>query len=489
MTLECINPATGELITTLPEASSSEIQTKIGTIRQNLESWQSLSLRERARYLSRVQKHLVTKMDDVIDIIRKETGKTYFDGLIEILATSEILRFVRKKGPSILSPEKRSIGLLKTKRGSVQYSPYGVVGVISPWNYPLILTAGPVIEALMAGNGVILKPSEYTPLTALKIKEIFDEADFPKDLIQVVIGEAEVGRQIVNSSKIGLICFIGSVEIGRKIAVACAEQLKPVILELGGKDPVIVLEDANMERAARAVVWGSLHNTGQTCISVERVYVEASVYDQFIEQVTELAMRVRWGQGEKNNDIGCMTTKPQTKKVLSQLSEAQREGAKILVGEEDYTSSTGPYISPTVIVDVNQYMEIMSKETFGPIIALSKVNDAEEALEKANSLNFGLNASIFTNSRSKARKIASRIQSGNVCINDVLANYLCAELPFGGVGASGMGRLHGAEGIRSFTQVKAVCEDRIGLKKEPWWFPVPDIVKKGFRSLIKLRYG
>ena len=489
MTLECINPVTHERIATLSVASEKEIQAKISLVKQGVEFWQALCLKERARYLSRVRKHLISKMDEVMDIIMKETGKTDFDSFLEILTTSEIMRFVSKKGPFILSPRKRKTGLLKSKRGSVQYVPYGVVGIISPWNYPLILTGGPVVEALMAGNGVILKPSEYTPLTVLKMKEIFDESGFPSDLLQVVFGAGEVGRQIVNSPETKLICFIGSVEVGRKIAVACAEQLKPVILELGGKDPVIVLEDADLERAARAVVWGGFHNAGQTCISVERVYVEESVAGPFIERVTELSHNVRWGPGETKRDIGSMTTDRQAEKVRLQILDAKKKGAKILLGEGDDSKSNGLYIQPTVVVDVDQTMEIMNEETFGPVIAISKVRDANEALEKANSLEFGLNASIFTGSGLKARKMANKIQAGNICINDVLSNYFCPELPFGGVGASGLGRLQGIEGIRSFAQVQTVCEDRLGLKKELWWFPVSDMAKKVFRSLAKFRYG
>lgn len=489
MTLECVNPATNELITTLPVASSEEIDGKIGTVRSELESWQRLSLKERARHITRARKEIASRMDEMIDVVRKETGKTEFEGIVEILTACEIMRFVAKKGPSALHPEKRKIGLLKTKRGSVHFVPHGVVGIVSPWNYPLILVAGPAVQALMAGNGVIIKPSEYTPLTAFKMKEMFDESGFPKEIVQVVVGAGEVGERVVSSQQVNLVCFTGSVEVGRRVAVACAEQLKPVILELGGKDPLLVLEDADLERAARAAVWGSLYNSGQTCISVERVYVAESVADLFLDRVKELVEAVRWGPGEDETDFGSMTTRTQAHKVRSHLNDARIKGATVLIGGEWDTGSGGIYMEPTVVTHTDETMDIMTRETFGPIIAVSRVRDDQEALERANSVDFGLNASIFTNNVGRARMMAARIRAGNVCINDVMSNYLCSELPFGGTGMSGMGRLQGIEGIRSFAQIKVVCEDRLGLKKEPWWFPVSDPVKKGFRALVKLRYA
>ncbi|MEE9167446.1 MAG: aldehyde dehydrogenase family protein [Candidatus Neomarinimicrobiota bacterium] len=489
MTLSCVNPVTNELLATLPEATDEEIESKVDVIRGGLEQWQEMGLRERARAITGARKHLVSRMDEMMDVVRSETGKTEFEGIIEIMTTSEMMRFVSRSGPSALSRERRRIGLLRTKRGYVHYHPYGVAGIISPWNYPLILLAGPAVQALIVGNGVLLKPSEFTPLTALKLKEIFDESGFPGDIFQVVVGAGEVGEKVVRSPRVDLICFTGSVEVGRKIGVACAEQLKPAILELGGKDSLIVLEDADIERAARATVWGGFHNAGQTCISVERVYVEESVAEPFIGRVKELAQEVRWGPGEAETDLGAMTTGFQAEKVRSQLADASEKGATFLVGGDSVKKLDGVYMGPVIAVDVDESMDLMRYETFGPVIAISTVRGAHEALERANSLDYGLNASIFTNDMRKARMMAGNIKAGNVCINDALSNYLCAELPFGGVGVSGIGRLQGIEGIRGFAQIKSVCEDRLGLKKEPWWFPVSHGVKKSFRAVVKLRNG
>jgi succinate-semialdehyde dehydrogenase/glutarate-semialdehyde dehydrogenase len=488
--LRCINPATMETITKLNISTEKEIREKIDSLKEAQQEWSALSSKDRAKVLKKMRKHLVERMDEVMEVILKETGKTDFDGIIEILTTVEIMRFVSSAGPRTLASEKRSMGIvMKTKRGSVQYLPFGIVGIISPWNYPLILSASPVVQALMGGNGVLLKPSEYTPLTALKMKEVFDEGGLPAGLLQVVIGGGDLGEAIVASPDTDLICFIGSVKVGKLIGVACAEQMKPVILELGGKDPLIVLADANIERAARAAVWGGFHNAGQTCISVERVYVEEAVADQFIERVSQLAIETQMGSQQSTCDLGSMTTNPQAAKVLAQIADARKRGANIMVGGQELPNREGHFIQPTVVVDVDETMELMNRETFGPVIAISKVKDADEAVDRSNSLSYGLNASIFTQDLKKARELSKRIQAGNICINDVESNYLCVSLPFGGTGSSGYGRLQGVEGIKAFAQVQAVCEDRFGLKRELWWFPVSDGVKKLFRALIKILYG
>ncbi len=488
--LRCINPATQETITKLNISTEQEIREKTDSLKEAQEEWGALPPRARAKILKKARKHLVERMDEVMEVIIDETGKTEFDGIIEILTTAEIMRFVSSAGPRALASEKRSMGLImKTKRGSVQYLAFGIVGVISPWNYPLILAASPVVQALMGGNGVLLKPSEYTPLSALKMKEVFDEGGLPSGLLQVVIGGGDVGEAVVSSPDTDLICFIGSVKVGKQIGIACAEQMKPVILELGGKDPLIVLADANIERAARAAVWGGFHNAGQTCISVERVYVEEPVADQFIERVSQLARETEVGAQRSVCDLGSMTTDPQAAKVLAQISDARKRGANIVVGGRELPHSEGHFIQPTVVVDVDETMEIMNRETFGPVIAISKVKDADEAVAKSNSLTYGLNASIFTQDLKKARRLSRHIQAGSICINDVESNYLCVSLPFGGTGSSGRGRLQGIEGIRAFAQVQAVCEDRFGLKRELWWFPVSDGIKKLFRTLIKVLYG
>ncbi len=473
--LDCFNPITNKIIGTIPTTSDSEVEAHLTKIKKAIPDWQSKRLTERATALRAVRKTLIARMDEVMELLRKETGKTEFDGIVEIMTTAEIMRFVEKEGPLALASQKRSSSFLLHKKAKVEYRPYGIVGVISPWNYPLILAAGPVVQALMAGNGVILKPSELAPLTALKLKEIFDAAGFPEGLLQVAIGRGDVGSKIVESSQTNLICFAGSVAVGRKIATACAQQLKPVILELGGKDAMIVLEDADLERAARAAVWGGFQNAGQTCISVERIFVEKKIAHRFVERIQELTKETTLSTETSDGDLGPVISLAQKQKILKMLGES---------GESDNL-----YIQPKVIMDPDESSSLMTEEIFGPIFSVHTVKDQWEAVEKSNALDFGLNASIFTRDLRKARKMASEIRAGNICINDVLTNYLTVSLPFGGVGMSGLGRLQGKEGIRSFAFIQSVLEDRLGLKKEPWWFPVSPIIKKLFRRFIDFYYG
>ncbi|MFQ6608886.1 MAG: aldehyde dehydrogenase family protein [Fidelibacterota bacterium] len=479
-TLDSINPVNGQVIDKVTISTQSKIDEQLSRIEEALPAWQSKRLVERAAALRAVRKVLIARMDEIMDLVRLETGKTEFDGIVEVLTTAEIMRFVEKEGPLTLATQRRSSGFLLHKRARVEYRPHGIVGVISPWNYPLILAAGPVVQALMAGNGVILKPSEFVPLTALKLKEIFLEAGFPQGLLQVAIGAADAGKMIVESPQTKLICFTGSVSVGRKIATACAHQLKPVIIELGGKDAMIVLEDAYLERAARAAVWGGFQNAGQTCISVERIYVEEGIADQFVERVQELTEGIALSSEVEDGDLGPVINPAQKEKIKALLTE---------VGAAETTKSENLFIRPQVITEPAESSKLMMEETFGPIITVHTVKDHWEAVKKVNALNYGLNTSIFSEDLKKAREMTREIKSGNVVINDVLTNYLCVNLPFGGVGLSGLGRLQGKEGIRSFTFTQSILEDRFGLKKEPWWFPVSPVIKKLFRRFLRFYYG
>ena len=474
-TLDSFNPITGEVIGTVPTTSDSELEAQLSTIKEALPDWQSKRLKERSSALRAVRKTLIARMDEIMDLIRQESGKTEFDGIVEVMTTAEIMRFVEKEGPLALASQRRSPGFLLHKRARVEYRPHGIVGIISPWNYPLILAAGPVVQALMAGNGVILKPSELVPLTALKLKEIFDEAGFPEGLFQVAMGRGDVGSKIVESPQTNLICFTGSVAVGKEIASACARQLKPVILELGGKDAMIVLEDADLERAARAAVWGGFQNAGQTCISVERIFVEEGIAQQFLERVQLLAEETTLSSETLDGDLGPVISPAHKEKILDMLGESE--------------DSENLYIRPRVIFNPHDSSRIMTEETFGPVISVHTVQNAGEAVDRTNALDFGLNASIFTQDLRKAREMANEIRVGNICINDVLSNYLTVNLPFGGVGISGLGRLQGREGMRSFAYVQSVLEDKLGLKKEPWWFPVSPTIKKLFRRFIHFYYG
>ncbi len=484
-----INPATKEPIGSVQITSHEYLETVFDQAKEGALEWASLRLTQRARKIRLVRKILVTHMDELSQLVAAETGKTNWDGFLEVFTTVEHMRHVCKHGPQHLRTEIRSPGILLNKKCFVNYVPHGVVGIISPWNYPLILTATPVIEALMAGNAVVLKPSELTPLTGKLMTELFHEAGIPENVLQTVYGYSEIGAAIVDNPKIDMICFTGSVEIGRKIGIACAEKLKPVVLELGGKDPMIILEDANLERAAGAAVWGGFSNCGQTCISTERVYVVENIADKFIELVKSKTDALSIGPDKVHSEIGALVSEGQHEKVMTHIKKAVSGGAGVVSGGENLSELGGYFIKPTVLEVLDDESDIMQKETFGPEICIMRVKDEVEAVEKANASGYGLSASVFTKNKKHGQKIARQIRAGSVCVNDVMTNYGIADLPFGGVGISGIGRVHGQEGLRSFCQTQSVLVDRFGLKKEPWWYPMNKKIQAFFQGFTKLFYG
>ncbi|MFQ6677742.1 MAG: aldehyde dehydrogenase family protein [Fidelibacterota bacterium] len=484
-----INPATKEPIGSVQITSRENLETAFDRAKEGALEWASLRLTQRARKIRLVRKMLVAHMDELSKLVAAETGKTHWDGFLEVFTTVEHMRHVGRHGPEYLRTEMRSSGLLINKKCYVNYVPHGVVGVISPWNYPLILTAAPVVEALMAGNAVVLKPSEFTPLTCELMTNLFLDAGIPENVLQTVYGLGDIGAELVNSPKTDMICFTGSVDIGKKIAVACSKHLKPVVLELGGKDPMIVLEDANLERAAGAAVWGGFSNCGQTCISVERIYVVDKVADEFIQLVKTKTESLATGPDKDIDDIGALVNNRQQEKVLGQIKKAVASGAEVFSGGEDLSALGGYFIKPAVLEVHDDRSGIMTKETFGPEICIMRVKNEAEAIEKANSTGYGLSASIFTKKKKRGQIIAKKIRAGSVCVNDVITNYIIPDLPFGGMGISGIGRVHGPEGLKTFSQVQSVLLDRFGMKKEPWWYPLNKTIQSVFRGFTKLFYG
>jgi len=373
---------------------------------------------------------------------------------------------------------------MKGKKVVSIYSPRGVVGIISPWNFPLTLTLGEALPALMAGNAVVIKPSELTPLSAIFGAELVPKAGFPNHLFQVVIGRGETAEAVIDH--VDMVSFTGSVATGKKVMRQAAERLIPVSLELGGKDPMIVLKDADLERAAGACVWGALMNAGQACTSIERVYVEAPVYDDFVARVCAKSRAIRQGPSEELVDIGSMTSEAQLDKVAAQIDDAVLRGAKVLVGGRRNPKFPGLYFEPTVLVDVDHDMSVMKDETFGPVIPIMKVADAAEAMRLANDSHYGLGASIFCRDRDAAAKLAEQIEGGAVCVNDSLINYIIPDTPMGGIKESGFGYRHGAEGIRKYCRQKSIVTDRFGLKEEFPWYPASEKKARQVRQLLRL---
>ena len=435
--------------------------------------------------LYRLRDLLLDEQEKLADILTAETGRPRAEVYgAELFYLCDAIGFWAKKAPDYLKSNKIRPHLLKVKKVISTYSPIGVIGIISPWNFPLVLPLSEALPAVMAGNAVVIKPSELTPLSALFGADLAAKAGFPEHLVQVVTGFAQTGEALIDHAD--MISFTGSTETGKHVMRRAAERLIPVSLELGGKDPMIVLKDADLERAAGACVWGALMNCGQACTSIERVYVEAPVYQQFVDKVGAKVRAVRQGPSAEEVDVGSMTSEAQLTKIEAQVAEAVARGAKVLTGGRRNPNFPGLYYEPTVLIDVDQTMSVMNQETFGPIIPIMKVQNAEEAVKLANDSRYGLGGSIFSRDIATAWELAERMQSGSVCINDSLVNFIIPEAPMAGTKESGFGYRHGAEGVRKFCRQKTIVIDRFGLREEFPWFPASQKKSRQLRFLLNL---
>jgi acyl-CoA reductase-like NAD-dependent aldehyde dehydrogenase len=482
------NPATGEIIATVPDLDAAAVHELAERARRVQPGWEAIGFEARGRILKRAQKWLMDNQDRVIDTIMSETGKTYEDAqLAEISYGAHAFGFWAKNAPKYLADEKISSSQLfvKGKKLIVRWRPLGVIGVIGPWNYPLTNSFGDCIPALAAGNAVILKPSEITPLTSLLMAECLEDCGMPPDVYQVATGRGETGRALID--EVDMIMFTGSTPTGKKVAKAAAERLIPASLELGGKDPMIVLRDADLDRAANSAVFYSMQNSGQTCISIERVYVEAPVYHEFVQKVTQkvAALRQDVPRGPGSAEVGSMTFPPQVDKVEEHVEDAVAKGAKVLVGGKR-GDGPGYFFQPTVLTEVDHTMEAMTDETFGPTLPIMKVEDAEEAIRMANDSIFGLGGSVFTKDLAKGEAVARRIKSGAVCVNDALINYTALELPMGGTKESGLGQRHGAGGIRKYCEPQTIAVSRSFPKRDIHMFPYTAKNTKRIGKVLKL---
>jgi acyl-CoA reductase-like NAD-dependent aldehyde dehydrogenase len=489
-TFAVYNPATGEKLTDLPIYSPAEVAEAAQRSRQAQKEWEALGFKGRAEILKRWRSKIVANKNRLIELLVAENGKPRQEAIYELLYLSDILGYYSSNAAKFLKDQKVSLHLLKNKRALVTYHPFGVVGVISPWNYPLILAYGDTIAALAAGNGVVLKPSEITPLAALKVAELAAEAGFPAGLLQVVTGLGETGAALVDN--VDLVAFTGSVNTGKKVMEQASRRLTPVLLELGGKDPMIVLKDADLERAVNGAMNGAFFNNGQTCISVERLYVEEPIYDQFVARLVEKVKNLRLGSdpsGEHKVDIGPMTFPRQLEIVERQIEDARTRGAKILTGGKSRKDLPGLFYEPTVLSEVTDEMLVMREETFGPVLPVIKVKDAADAIRKANLSNFGLSSSIWTRDKAKGEALARQVEAGSTCVNEVLINYVALEVPFGGIKDSGIGFRHGgAEGLKKFCRPHSIVIDRFGLKREVLWMPYSKSFSGTLHTVMNLLY-
>jgi acyl-CoA reductase-like NAD-dependent aldehyde dehydrogenase len=486
------NPATGEIVATVPDLGADAVAEMAKNARAAQPAWEELGFEGRGRVLLRAQKWLMDNAKQVIETIVSETGKTYEDAeFAEIAYGANAFGFWAREAPNYLKDErvKSSQLLVKGKKIQLRYRPLGLIGVIGPWNYPLTNSFGDCIPAMAAGNAVILKPSEVTPLTSLLMAEGLRECGLPEHVLQIATGRGETGAALVE--EVDMIMFTGSTATGRKVAEAAAKRLIPASLELGGKDPMLVLKDADVERAANVATYYSMQNAGQTCISIERVYVEAPVYDEFVAKVSEKVRALRVGKpdGFGSVEVGAITFPPQLETIKDHVADAVAKGAHVIAGGHELPGA-GRFFEPTVLVDVDHSMKCMTEETFGPTLPIMKVKDEEEAIRLANDSPYGLGASVFTTDTARGSAVARRLEAGAANVNDAMVNYTVLELPMGGAKASGLGSRHGAGGIRKYCAQQAlVVTSRVALKREPHMYPYRAKTSRLIARLFKFLYG
>jgi acyl-CoA reductase-like NAD-dependent aldehyde dehydrogenase len=468
-----VNPATGEVLGELDCAGPTEVRAAVALARAAQPDWNAWGVRNRVKVLRRFQQILLLRKADVARKITQEAGKPYVESLLtEVLVVLDAARFLIEHAFPLLRDEKLPHGnlALKSKSGRVVHEPYGVIGIISPWNYPFSIPATEVMAALVAGNTVVLKPSEFTPLIALELQSLLREAGVPRDVLHVLPGEGTAGAALVHEA-IDKLVFTGSVATGKRIAQVAAERLLPVVLELGGKDPMIVLDDADIDVASSAAVWGACVNAGQACLSVERCYVHHSLYVPFVEACAEKARKLHVGNGmDSSTDVGPMINERQVRSVEAHVADALAQGARVLVGGCRLRELGPTFYSPTVIADVDHNMRVMREETFGPVLPIRSFRGDAEAIRLANDCDYGLAASVWTRDRLRGEAIARQIQAGTVMVNDVLSCFSISEAPHGGVKASGIGRSHGRWGLEEMTRVKYIDSDLMPGMKKVWWF-------------------
>jgi betaine-aldehyde dehydrogenase len=469
--LEVHNPATGGLIATIPIDSPQAVAETVARVRANQAEWEAIGIEGRYHWLGKLRDWLLDNTDRVLDTMQLETGKVRADASNEPVYLADLINFYGTRAAKFIGEEgvRPHSALLAAKKLRVQYRPHPVVGIISPWNFPLVLALGDAIPAMQAGAAVVIKPSEFTPLGLAEVVKAWKEEIGGPDVLDCVQGIGETGGALVDA--VDFVQFTGSDRTGRKVMARAAETLTPVSLELGGKDPMIVLADADLDRAANAAAWGGMMNSGQICMSVERIYVEEPAYDEFVAKLTAEVDKLSQGPDNARapKDVGAMTSPNQTAIVEDHVDDALASGARALTGGKR-VEGPGDYFEPTVLVDVDHSMKVMREETFGPVVGVMKARDVEEALRLANDSRYGLSGSVF-GEKERAERVARRVECGAVNVNDVLVNYFAMDVPMGGWKQSGIGYRHGEPGIKKYCRTESVVVTRFGGKREPTWYP------------------
>ncbi len=482
------DPATGAEVGRVPVSSAAQVAQAVARARAAQVSWGALSYGERGRVVLRAREIVLAELDQIAELIAREAGKPVAEAIaMELVPTLDLMQFFARRTARLLRSEKIAIGQygLMGRSSRINYRPLGVVGIISPWNFPWAIPLGEVVMALMAGNGVVLKPSELTPFVGLRIGEVFQRAGLPAGLLSVVAGNGATGAALVEAG-VDKIMFTGSVATGKRVALSAAEKLMPVVLELGGKDPMLVLADADVEAAARAAVWGAFANSGQACASVERCYVHEGIAPVFQARVVALTQQLKQRAGA-GADIGAMSSERQLQIVAAHVSDAIERGARALTGGRRVggAASAGWFYEPTVLAGVDHTMPVMREETFGPVLPLMTFRTEDEAVRLANDSIFGLTASVWTRDIARGQRIAEQIAAGTVMVNEVLYTHGIAQTPWGGVKQSGIGRTHGRAGLLELVAAQHIHVNRITLLPDLWWFNYTEHAGTLFRGLAR----
>jgi succinate-semialdehyde dehydrogenase/glutarate-semialdehyde dehydrogenase len=490
--LESFSPATGDLVGSVPTVTPAEVQGIVDEVAQVQPFWAQLPFADRARYMRRTAQVILDEIDDIRDLIAREQGKPRTEAYVmEILPTVDALHWVAGAGPEILADErvKNPQPFLKTKRSTFAYEPLGVVGVIAPWNYPWTIPLGEVAIALMAGNGVVLKPASLTCLIGERIRGVFERAGVPEGLVRTVHGGGAVGQALVESS-VAKVFFTGSVEVGRGVGETCARLMKGSVLELGGKDPMIVLADAHLPNAVGGALWGGFANAGQTCAGIERAYVMREVSERFVADVVAGARRLTVGDPlDWDTQVGPMVSRDQFEMVCELVDDAVAAGATLECGGPvGVPGLNGACYAPAVLTGVTHDMRIMREEIFGPVLPIVTVDSPEEAIRLANDSQFGLGASVWTRDRARGERMAREIESGMVWINDHMYSHGACQCSWGGVKDSGLGRAHSRFGFYECVNIKLVAWDP-SVMRDFWWHPYDETLGRAIRASAKLLYG